>query len=243
MRDSERFRLRYGPYRTPRFRYGIVVQDEVRGDVRIVTLSDARIPWPRGRRVGSQDTNRGLVVYGALLKALRLESNQAVAYWWGVTGQTVTAWRNALGIKRPTPGEIELRRAHFDEPWGHAARKKALAKARDPVRRAKIATARRGKPRPAHVREALLKANLGKKQTEETRRKRSEAFRRLGIRPPKAGRPWTAREDALLRKLPAKEVAQRTGRTLKAVYFRRWQVGVTSNRGQAPKVGRAATSE
>src|SRR5262245_15348776 len=42
-----------------------------------------------------------------------------------------------------------------------------------------------------------------------------------GTRPPKAGSPWTEREDALVRILPAKEVAKRTGRTLVAVWGRR----------------------
>jgi hypothetical protein len=31
--DDERFKLRYGPYKTPRFKYGKKVQDEWRGDV------------------------------------------------------------------------------------------------------------------------------------------------------------------------------------------------------------------
>jgi hypothetical protein len=29
--DDERFKLRYGPYKTPRFKYGKKVQDEWRG--------------------------------------------------------------------------------------------------------------------------------------------------------------------------------------------------------------------
>jgi len=41
-----RFVLLFGPYSTPQFRYGGIVQDEVRGEVEIVGLSDGRIPWP-----------------------------------------------------------------------------------------------------------------------------------------------------------------------------------------------------
>jgi hypothetical protein len=37
--DDERFKLRYGPYKTPRFKYGKKVQDEWRGEVKIVGLS------------------------------------------------------------------------------------------------------------------------------------------------------------------------------------------------------------
>jgi hypothetical protein len=38
---------------------------------------------------------------------------------------------------------------------------------------------------------------------------------------PKAARAWTGREDELVRALPAREAARRTGRTITAVYQRR----------------------
>ena len=46
MNDATRFKLLFGPYCTPRFRVGAVVRCAVRGEVRIVGLSDAPIPWP-----------------------------------------------------------------------------------------------------------------------------------------------------------------------------------------------------
>ena len=58
----------------------------------------------------------------------------------------------------------------------------------------------------------------------------SAAQRRRGARPPRAGRPWTAEEDALLRALPAKIVAARTGRTLAAVWSRRQVLGMPDAR-------------
>jgi hypothetical protein len=57
--DDERFKLRYGPYKTPRFKYGKRVQDEWRGEVTIVGLSSGRIPWPMGKA----GANKSLVVY------------------------------------------------------------------------------------------------------------------------------------------------------------------------------------
>jgi hypothetical protein len=42
---NERFQLRYGPYKTPRFKYGKMVQDEWRGEVTIAGLSSGRIAW------------------------------------------------------------------------------------------------------------------------------------------------------------------------------------------------------
>jgi len=79
--DADRFRLRFGPYRTPRFRYGKIVSCEVRGEVRIVGLSDALIPWPIGQKGQGP---RALVVFKDLAKAVRREANLAVAHWWGV---------------------------------------------------------------------------------------------------------------------------------------------------------------
>jgi hypothetical protein len=58
----------------------------------------------------------------------------------------------------------------------------------------------------------------------------STAHRRRGTRPPNAGPPWTAQEDALLRVLPAAEVARRTGRTPGAVYARRRELRLPDGR-------------
>jgi len=45
--------------------------------------------------------------------------------------------------------------------------------------------------------------------------------------------PWAAAEDTLVRTLPAKEVAQKTGRTLRAVYDRRRGLGMPDGRRKA----------
>ena len=230
MNNAERFRLRFGPYGTPLFRYGAAVKDLRFGRVKVAGISDARIPWPY-RKKGMPKT---LILYGDLAKAVRRESNQAIAFWWGVTPQTVTVWRKALGVPPNTVGTSELRSAHFREPWARRAQKKAVAKARDPERRAKIAAAKRGKPRPAEVIEAMRKANLGRLHSTETRRKMSEAHKRRGTRPPAAGRAWTPEEDALIGSLPPNEVARRTGRSLVAVGTRRRKLALPN--GRIPEV-------
>jgi hypothetical protein len=162
-----------------------------------------------------------MVLYADLARAVRRESAQAVGHWWRVGDHTVWRWRKALDAKPVNEGTWRLKHEYALGPPITAARKKAWAKARDPARREKIAAARRGKPRPPHVIEAMRQARLGKPISEETRRKMSEAQKRRGTRPPKAGRPWTKREERLLRALPAAEVARRTARTLAAVYLRR----------------------
>ena len=82
---------------------GAVVTDEVRDrDVVIVGISDARIPWPIGKTKGGRD--KGPLVFDALGDAVRRKSNLAVCHWFGVTPQTVTKWRKALGVGRMTAG-------------------------------------------------------------------------------------------------------------------------------------------
>lgn len=220
MRDSERFRLRFGKYRTPCFRMGQTIHCEVRGDVVVVGITDAPIPWPIGRAAGAGG-NGSLIVYGALARAVRREANQAVAHWWGVTGQTITKWRRALGVPAVNDGQRELLRANFDEPWGHRARRLAWAKARDPERCAKIAAARKGKPRPKSAMEPARLANIGRVPSAATRAKMSASQKKRGAWPPAAGRPWTAAEEKLLATLPTAEVAKRTGRSVWAVNYRR----------------------
>lgn len=83
------------------------------------------------------------------------------------------------------------------------------------------AASKRGVPRPAHVRELL--DWTGKRLGAEHRRKIGEASRSRGAWPPSAGDAWTAEEDAALDSLPPAEVVKKTGRTLSAVYSRRWK--------------------
>lgn len=209
-----------GRYRTPRFRYGAVVTDAVRGPVTIVGLTDAPIPWPIGQRRQA----RSLVVFGGLERAIRTESNLAVCHWWGVSACTVRKWRRALGVGIATPGTSRLKREHL---LPRLSEMQALIDYSNPERCAKIGAARRGKSRPPHVIAAVRRANLGRKFSEERRQSIRERIRRTGLLPPKAGRPWTAEEDRLVRRLPPAEVAQRTGRSLWAVYHRRRALGLT----------------
>jgi hypothetical protein len=50
MEDADRFKLLFGPYQTPRFRYGQAVSCQARGEVTVCGLTDATIPWPVGKR-------------------------------------------------------------------------------------------------------------------------------------------------------------------------------------------------
>jgi hypothetical protein len=213
-------------YRTPAFRYGQRVECLRRGLVTIVGLTDGPIPWPIGKTLRA----RGLVLYRDLARAVRRESNQTVCRLFGVTGQTVTRWRKALGVPPINRGTLARKQELGKSDWFKAAQRKAWAKARDPGRRARIATARRGKPRPHKVIAALRRANLGRKLSIEQRAKMSAAHKQRGTRPPKAGRPWKPSEDLLLYRLPPSVVANKTRRTLTAVYMRRSALGINNGR-------------
>jgi hypothetical protein len=233
MHASIRAKLHFGHYRTPRFKYDAIVTDEIRGDVKITGLSDARIPWPLAKKKGRRPTPW---VNRTLARAIRLESTPAIRYWFGVTAWQASVWRKALDVEENNPGTLRLRQEHGKSPWFRRAQKLAWAKARDPVRIAKIATAKRGKPRPRAVIEAMRLANLGRPLSAEQRRKMSEAHKRRGTRPPAAGRPWEAWEDKVLSELQVRDVAAKTGRTESAVKVRRSVLGLPDGRRKENRI-------
>jgi hypothetical protein len=214
-----------GSYRTPRFRYGKAVCCEARGEVTICGLTDAPIRWP----VGKRGRAKSLVLYADLARAVRRESAQAVAHWWGVGLTAVWKWRKALGVGPATEGTSRLHREGARDLAVARGLKKAQAKAGDPARRAKIAAALRGKPKPAHVGRAVAKAHRGTRHTEEARAKMSATHKRRGTLVP-GTRVWTPKEDALVRRLPRNEAARRTGRTPAAVSKRRAALGLPDGR-------------
>lgn len=175
MHDAGRFKLLYGPYRMPRCRLGGTLRCAVRGDVLVKGISDAPIPWPMTR------LKRGRLLHvlcGGLIEAICCESEQAVAYHWGVSVSTVWKWRKALGVDATTEGTSRLRREWFSEPWALEVRAKAHARTSDPERNAKIAAAKRGMPRPRHVIDAMVAGRTGKPHSEEARQKMREAHKR-----------------------------------------------------------------
>jgi hypothetical protein len=95
--------LLFGPYQPPQTRPGERLFCEVRGSVVVRRFSDGPIPWPRARFPGNP-----FVICGDLVRALRQESEIAVAHWWGVSPYGVWRWRTALKIPRLTDGTRRL---------------------------------------------------------------------------------------------------------------------------------------
>jgi hypothetical protein len=229
MPQVDHFKLRFGPYKTPRFRYGQTATCLMRGKVKITGLTDAPIPWPTCQPRSTQ----AIILFGALARAVRRESNQAVARAWGVSGQTVTKWRKALGVDK-TEGTTALRiEMGTHEPWAKRAQKAMKATLRNPERGAKISAALRGKAKSAVEAKRLRTLRAGHNHSNDTRRKMSAAHKARGTRV--AGTPpdWTPEQDELVRTLPAAEAARRTGRSVAAIHTRWQRLGLPDRRASS----------
>ncbi len=114
--DFERFKLLYGPYVPPQTAVGDKLLCEYRGhEVTVLGISEVPIPWPSMRRGGNQSP----ILCGDLVRAVRVESEQAVAYHYAVAEQ-----RRRLGISRRvapwTPEQIALLGTASDREVGRA---------------------------------------------------------------------------------------------------------------------------
>src|SRR5262245_50970880 len=127
MRAADRHRLLFGPYRSPRLRVGARAFCILRDcECVVTTLSDGRIPWPRGRPLDAPLGGSGLLLLGGLVEAVKRESAAAVGYWFGVSEGVVWRWRKALGVTRTNnPGSRRLVRAASAE-GGAASRERGV---------------------------------------------------------------------------------------------------------------------
>jgi hypothetical protein len=121
-----------GPYRPPRIKMGQLLYDFEYGDLRICGISDSPIQWPLGR---TSNGRRAMpIVYGDLVKAVRIESVLAVMHHWGVSRTTVLKWRKLLGVPRFNPGTSAI--------WSRSAPKLHTPEARKRQRAAMAAMRR-----------------------------------------------------------------------------------------------------
>lgn len=100
MNEADRFRLLHGPYRMPRCRVGRRLKCLVRGRVKVFGITDAPIPWPYTRRENGCGPPI-MIVCGDLARAIRCESEQAVAapWRWSASSKPPTR-RDQLGVER-----------------------------------------------------------------------------------------------------------------------------------------------
>lgn len=133
-----------GPYAMPRCRVGKPLFDTIRGDLVVATITDTPIPWPFGRV--SRACRGAPILTGDLERAVRVESNQAIQYYWGVSRWTVERWRRALGVERMNPGTAAVwKELSASKVQSARARRRARSPAarRKMSLRAKAAWARR----------------------------------------------------------------------------------------------------
>ena len=135
MNDKDRYKLYFGPYYPPKVRRGRRLFDEIRGTVVVGGYSDGKIVWPYVKRRG----RHALVLCGGLAKAIRRESNLAVAHWWGVGGGTVARWRRALGVGHTTQGTHNAKSNWGKQPSRLARLAEIQKISNDPIRRARLA--------------------------------------------------------------------------------------------------------
>lgn len=191
MKLSER--LRFGPYRMRKKAVGDSVRCLYRQRKVVVTaISDAPIPWPRtGNGAAS-----GLIVCDDLERAITKESQAAVMHHWGVSDQTVTNWRRALGVSRMNPGSAEVHREVFAGRWSDAQIELGRKRSHSKRAIAKMIESKRGKPiHPNTV--IALRATAGKPKTDLHRAAMSQAHRKRGTVPPGGGRTWSEAEDTV----------------------------------------------
>ena len=112
MTDSERLKLRYGPYSAPGVRVGdLIVCLYCDGDVVVTGLHDCPIGlWPRGRPKGRRGRS-GLVVTADLARAVCMESAPTIAYWWQTSTSMVRCWKRSLNVEPFTPGALSVESA------------------------------------------------------------------------------------------------------------------------------------
>ena len=90
------------PYFPPHVKKGDLIECARLGEVRVIGWSDGPLPWPKGAR--GRGGPPSLILFADLEKAVRVESQVAVALAWGVSRITVHHWRAALEVERLTPG-------------------------------------------------------------------------------------------------------------------------------------------
>ncbi len=216
----ERFKLDHAPFTAPRVQLGETIYCAVHGPRPVVGVSGGPLPWPLVRPI--QGGRPVPALTGDLLDAVRRESKQAIAHWWSVSGKTVWRWRCVLEVPEHNEGTLRLRRDYAAQTLQtKLAKARAAAATRDPKRRARASALWKGRRRPPAVIAKMRAALLGRQITPEWRRRISDQKRRAAAHYRSTGRPWTAAEDALVRRLAIPQAARRLGRSPRAVANRR----------------------
>lgn len=180
MEQSDRTALIGAPYAAPAVKPGDWIEDEQLGLVEVGGHTAAPIPWPHRRKSGKPS----LILCGDLVRAVRTESEIAIAHWWGAGLTTIWAWRKALGIGRVNDGTARLYRDYKPEKLTDDRAARGRSRAAKPDAISRMALSKRGKPAAEATRAALLaaakrpKSADWRRQLGERNRARAAARRR-----------------------------------------------------------------
>jgi hypothetical protein len=206
MRVPERFRLQFGPYEPPKVPRNNRLLCEMRGYLKVSPIwSDGLIPWPRRYQTGS------IILCGDLVRAVKMESVEAICFHWGVCRNVVQNWRRALGVPEFNPGTVRLRDQIYAGP-NSPAQLRAMARAQHPkaiIRREKA------QHETAHPLVRPSTSALVLERMERTGRHINPALRL-----------WTVKEDDLLGTARDEQIARRIDRSEDAVRARRNILGI-----------------
>ena len=176
-KTADKFTLLHGPYFSPRTRVGRKLFCEIYGTVTVCGFSDGDFPWPKGRYDGKGAPS--LILCGDLAKAVRLESEIAVAHHWGFSVDSVRKWRRALGVAPINEGSHKLLN-RITIARTDSRLERARKNSRSPAALAKASAKLKGRIIPQHVREAVRKA-AQRPRSEEWKKQMSAYWRRRDI--------------------------------------------------------------
>jgi hypothetical protein len=206
MSTPERFRLQFGPYAPPRIPRNENLYCEVRGWLRVSpTWSDGRISWPRRYQTGS------IILCGDLVRAVKMESVEAICYHWGVCRNVVQNWRNALGVGEFNPGTMRLR-AHVRFGPNSPSRERAILRAKHPT------AILQHEPKQHESAHPLVRPITSFQAHERMARTRRHMNPDLRL--------WTDKEDKLLGTARDIDIAKKIRRSHSAVRYRRNILGI-----------------
>ncbi len=224
-----RIKLLFAPYRAPQVKYGDTVQCSIRGTVRVVGWKeDGLIVWPLGRPA-RQAGHASLILFGDLERAIRTESELAVAHHWKISITTIWKFRRALGVGRITDGTAKLYSEYAPaKVASELSRVKSNFTNRTAERRQHMSEKKTGRPMHPATKAALFRA-VSRPKSEDWKRQARERGIASGRFPvnPKL-RPWTAEEERMLGTKSDREIAAMLGRTIPMIRGRRKKLGIKS---------------
>lgn len=204
MNQQERCKLLFGPYVAPRTPRNRRLYCQMRGSLRMGTWSDGPIPWPRRYRTDS------IILCGDLIRAVKMESVDAICYHWGVCRSLVQKWRAALNVPRYNLGTKQLRRYVWSP--NSLARQKAITRGVNPKA---LIGRRKSTLEPVRPIKRPGTSELMRERMAKTGRALNPALRL-----------WTEMEDKLLGTARDENIARRINRSKFAVTARRQNLGI-----------------